>query len=87
MSMTESDFFRILPYALEGREFSIGQDGVEIRVDAEIIRISLIPQSPRTIAGLSMPVLKVGIDFGNLPDSAAQAFMRQFNLAFHRGGG
>jgi acetolactate synthase regulatory subunit len=87
MSLTESDFFRILPYALQGRDFSICQDGVEIRVDAEIIRISLIPQSPHTIAGLSMPVLKVGIDFGNLPDSAAQAFMQRFNLAFHRGGG
>jgi len=87
MSLTESDFFRILPYALQGREFSICQDGVEICIDAEIIRISMIPQSPRTIAGLSMPVLKVSIDFGKLPDTSARQFMRQFDLAFHRGGG
>jgi hypothetical protein len=87
MSITESDFFRILPYALDGRSFSICEDGVEICVDEEIIRISLIPQPPRTIAALSLPALKVSIDFGNLPDNAAQEFIRQFDLAFHRGGG
>jgi hypothetical protein len=87
MSMTESDFFRILPFALNDRAFNICQDGVEICVDAEIIRISLIPQPPRTIAALSLPALKVSINFGILSDNAAEGFIRQFDRAFHRGGG
>lgn len=87
MSITESEFFRILPYALEGQAFTARQDEVEVFVDAGVIRITLEPQSPRTISSLSMPALKVSIDFGILPDTAAQEFVQQFNRAFHRGGG
>jgi hypothetical protein len=87
MSMTESDFLRILPYSLEGQAFAVRQGEVETIVDAGIIRITLAPQLPTIIASLSMPALKVSIDLGILSDSAAREFMRQFNRAFHRGGG
>lgn len=87
MSMTESDFFRVLPSAMKGQAFTVIQGEVETIVDAEAIRITLVPQLPRTIAALSLPALKVSIDFGILSDSAAQEFIRQFDQAFHRGGG
>lgn len=87
MSMTESDFFRILPYALEGKAFNVRQGEVEVIVDAGIIRITLVSQPPTIIASLSMPTLKVTIDSGILPDATALEFMQQFNRAFHRGGG
>lgn len=52
-----------------------------------IATIRIAPMAERRIGALSLPVLRVRIDFDG-PESAREAeFVRRFERGFHRGGG
>lgn len=87
MSLSEQEFFRMLPLALAPHPYTIEMRKIFVETDDGKACISISPQAPRHIASLSLPVLAVDIDFGTLSKAAAMAFVKRFDQAFQRGGG
>ena len=87
MTISHSDFFRILPKAL--KSYPYGQEGNVINVSLDKAEISIIlsEQRHRQIASLSLPVTDVTFHLKNVAESMKSKFFKQFDRAYHRGGG
>ncbi len=91
MTISHSDFFRILPKALGKLRYQrqnniitvyIDDDGIE----GEII-ISLSKERIRKIASLNLPVTDVTFQQENITEKKKIEFFKHFDRAYHRGGG
>jgi hypothetical protein len=87
MTITHDDFFRLLPRALENREFEIINDTVLVKLNIGTLKISLTTESIRTIGSLKLPVSSVTFSFENSPEMECLSFFKDFDLAFQKGGG
>lgn len=87
MSLTVGEFYRILPVALATRQFTVEADTVSVQCEQGRALIRITPEPPRRIASLSFPVLKVAIEFADVPEPESRMFLERFDRAFHRGGG
>lgn len=87
MSLSEQEFFRLLPRALAPYVYTIDSRMICVETADGKARILISPQPPRLIASLTLPVLNVEIDIGNLSKEAATAFLKRFDQTFQRGGG
>ena len=87
MSLTEADFFRILPEAVKPCRYTVTADTVMVQCPQGMAHIRISAEAPRRIASLSFPVLKVAIEFGEMSELESKAFLERFDRAFHRGGG
>jgi hypothetical protein len=87
MSISREEFLRLLPKALAGMDFSV--DGREIRATAgpRGVLIRLSPERQRRAAMIMLPVIHVEITLEGFSESQSDGFMRQFELAYQRGGG
>lgn len=87
MGLTHADFFRLLPRAIDGRDYV--RDGVRVTIregDASVT-ITLGSQQVRKIALLEIPHADVTLTFDGWDEEAREAFMARFDRAFQRGGG
>ena len=91
MTISHSDFFRILPKALGKLRYQqqnniitvyLDNDGVE----GEIV-ISLSKERIRKIASLNLPVTDVTFQLENITEKKKIEFFKHFDRAYHRGGG
>lgn len=87
MSLSEVEFFRILPVAVAPCRYTVAADTVMVQCPQGRAHIRISAEAPRKIASLSFPVLKVAIEFSEMSDLESQAFLERFDRAFHRGGG
>lgn len=87
MSLSEVDFFRILPVAVAPCRYTVALDTITVRCPQGIAHIRISAEAPRRIASLSFPVLKVAIEFSGMAELESKAFLERFDRAFHRGGG
>lgn len=51
------------------------------------VTISTVPQPPRQLGAISLPVLEVCFDFGQCDQEERDTFIERFNRYFHKGGG
>ncbi|GJM03097.1 MAG: hypothetical protein DHS20C08_15980 [Rhodomicrobium sp.] len=92
MSATPREFYRSLkalapelPISDEQREFKL-PTGAGSAAGSAVISYTVLP--PRQVTGvLSLPQMKVMIEFDGAENEERQQFMRAFDLAFRRGGG
>jgi len=91
MTISHSDFFRILPKALGKFRYQqqnniitvcLDDDGIE----GEIV-ISLSKERIRKIASLTLPVTDVTFQLENITEKKEIEFFKNFDRAYHRGGG
>ena len=87
MSLSEVEFFRILPVAVTPCRYTVAADTVVVQCPQGMAHIRISAEAPRRIASLSFPVLKVAIEFTEMSEPESQAFLERFDRAFHRGGG
>lgn len=83
MQLTESEFLRLMPAAMQGRDFTLAAG----RVSASGINITYSALPNRVLGALSLPRLLVTLDVNGLDREDKEAFMRKFDLTFMRGGG
>ncbi len=87
MTISHSDFFRILPKALKSYPYKQEENIIRISLDEGEISIILSEERRRQIASLSLPVTDVTFHLKSVAESTKSKFFEQFDRAYHRGGG
>lgn len=87
MGISHREFFNTLPRATGGRRYEIDDRAITIVDGDRRVEIDLAPESRRNIASMSLPVTRVEMRFVGYDAAQADAFVRQFDLHFRRGGG
>ena len=87
MTISHSDFFRTLPKALKSYPYQQHENVVSIPLDGGEIVIILAVEQLRQIASLSLPMTTVTFQIRNVAEKSKEAFFRQFDRAYQRGGG
>lgn len=88
MGYSLDEFARVLPSAM--RDWRVGGEPGrwEVSIDGiPAVSISLVPQPPRRMGMLSIPVSAVSIRFQPHATDVVAEFMTRFDRGFHRGGG
>lgn len=87
MSITHREFLRTLPPAVDGADFSVNENVVQVGSESRGLRIELGPERERRIASLSLPITDVRFCFTGYSEQEVRQFMQRFDLYFRRGGG
>jgi hypothetical protein len=87
MTISHSDFLRILPKALKSYPYEHKDNVITVTLDKAEITIILSEERHRQIASLSLPVTDVTFQLKNVAESTKKDFFEQFDRAYHRGGG
>jgi len=87
MTISHSDFFRILPKALKSYQYEQVDNVVTVTLDKAEISIFLSEERRRQIASLLLPVTDVTFQLKNVAESTKNKFFVQFDRSYHRGGG
>lgn len=89
MGITHAEFVRLLPRALKSHHFVVHHN-TTVRVEGghnKHIDIVLGPEHVRQIALMRIATTDVTLSFTGYSDTERQAFLEQFDRAYHRGGG
>ena len=87
MTISHSDFFRILPKALKSYPYEQKENAITVILDKGEITIILSEERHRQIGSLSMPVTDVAFQLKNVAENTKRDFFTQFDRAYQRGGG
>lgn len=87
MSISHSEFFRILPKAVGAHPFQLSDNVITISLAEGEIRIILSEERERKIAGLVLPVTDVVFQIKNVAEKTKNEFFKQFDRSYQRGGG
>jgi len=87
MTISHSDFFRILPKALKSYPYVQEDNAIKLSLDEGEISIILSRERRRQIGSLSLPVTDVTFHLKNVAETTKKIFFEQFDRAYHRGGG
>jgi len=87
MTLTHADFFRLLPTALKGIEYTVAGDAIRFRLGEMQATITLAPEARRTIGALELPLTKIRFVFDGAGKEAIREFFERFDLAYRKGGG
>ena len=87
MTITHRDFFRILPKALKDYLYQQHENVVSILMDGGEIVIILAEEQLRQLASLTLPKTNVTFQIKNVAENTKTKFFKQFDRAYHRGGG
>ena len=87
MATTWEEFLRLLPVALAGWPYRIEGSEVEVGAHERGATITVGPLPPRQFGPVAIPRSRVVLVFRGLNQDERNAFLRQFERAFQRGGG
>ena len=87
MSISEAEFFRILPCALAPYAYTVMQNTITVVLEHGSIVITLSPQPDKKFPMLVLPVLAVNIRFKELSETDRKVFITRFDKSYQRGGG
>ena len=87
MSISEADFFRILPRALAPYAYTVIQNTINVVLDHGLIVITFSPQPDKKFAMLVLPLLAVNIRFKDVSETDWKVFITRFDKSYQRGGG
>ena len=87
MAITHKEFFRLLPAAIKKLNYEITGNIIDIIDGTKTISIELENETRRKIASLSLPMTKLSIRFRGYSDQDTDAFLREFERAYQKGGG
>ena len=87
MTITHRDFFRTLPKALKSYPYQQHENVINVTLEEGEIAITLSEEGVRQIASLSLPITNVTFQIKNVAENTKNEFFKQFDRAYHRGGG
>ena len=87
MSISHSDFFRLLPKAVKSYPYQQQDKEIKISLDGDEICITLSEERSRKIGSLTLPVTDVAFQVKNVAENTRNEFFKQFDRAYQRGGG
>jgi hypothetical protein len=88
MALTPEEFKRVFAQMMHGVNYTQSEYCLQIQTANLHLTVQLIPQAPRRIALLTLPVTRVELCFDNHSSLAERlAFMQCFSRSFQRGGG
>ncbi len=87
MGITHGELFRLLPAAIEHREYTVVGDRILITANDVPVEIQFSPERERQIASMRFPVTSLEFGFCDMNEFDIAAFMRRFDRVFHKGGG
>ncbi len=87
MGLTVEEFLRGARKLAEGAPFESSGDEFRIHLAEGDVRIHFQARPPRRLGTLQLPVTRVEIDLGDLPETQRCRFLQRFHLHFQRGGG
>lgn len=87
MAISHADFFRLLPGALSGLDFTVNGTTVVAEDGPRRLEITLLPEGRRRIALLELPVTEVRLTLTGYAPADADAILLRFDRAYQRGGG
>ncbi len=87
MTISHSDFFRILPKALKSYPYEQKDNAITVSLGEGEICIILSEERLRQIGSLSLPVTDVAFQLKNVAENTKKHFFTQFDRAYQRGGG
>lgn len=87
MSISHSDFLRILPKALASHTYQQIDNVITVTLGQGEITITLSEEGFRQIASLILPVTVVTFQLKDVAESTKSNFFEQFDRAYQRGGG
>ena len=87
MTITHRDFFRTLPKALKSYPYQQHENVINVTLEEGEIAITLSEEGFRQIASLSLPITNVTFQIKNVAENTKNEFFKQFDRAYHRGGG
>ncbi len=87
MGCTRAELLGWLPRIIGDARHAWSPDGVNIALGEGTVRIAWREQPPRRIAGLTLPVLAVTLQFDRVEVPVQERFLARFDLHTRRGGG
>ena len=87
MAATSCDIRRLLPIALRGWPYRVDGNKVEVGSPERGATITIDSLPPRGFGPVQIPRSQVMLAFRGLDAGEQEAFLRQFDRAFQRGGG
>lgn len=87
MSISRSEFYRMLPDALGTRALSGSGDSVSVETPGRRMEIVFCEEAPLRIASLTLPSARIELRFEGYGESEIAAALQRFDLYFRRGGG
>ncbi len=88
MSTTRPEFFRCLDVALDGLEHEVDGNHIVVRDGSKSIDLLLSPLPPRILSvTVHMERWLLRMEFVGYSEIQRDGFLKQFDRAFHRGGG
>lgn len=87
MGCTEAEWLGWLPAAVGSCSWRQEGSTASVDIPPGTLRLHWEVRSPRVIALMRMPVLRVGFAFSGLGAEQRYAFMKRFDLYMQRGGG
>lgn len=87
MGCTEVEWLGWLPRAVGVHEHEVDGCSARVRMGCGELLLTWHTQSPRVIALLRLPRLRMHFAFDHVPEPERLAFMKRFDLYTQRGGG
>lgn len=87
MAATWDDIVRLLPVALGGWPYEIDGTAIQVGTPDRGAVITVGPLPPRRLGLVEIRRSRVALAFHGLDAGEREAFLRQFDRAFQRGGG
>ena len=101
MGITHQELFRLLPAAVEHRQYTVAGDRITIAAEDACmgthalvcmhwyacIEICYSAEGERQIASMRFPVTSLQFGFRGWDEQQVGSFMRRFDRVFHKGGG
>lgn len=87
MTITRDDFLRLIPKALDGYNFEINGQTIQIPLGNGVIIILFERETTRMIGALKLPVTHITFCFENISQNETHKFFNKFDLAYQKGGG
>lgn len=87
MTISHSEFRRILERAFAGELRQVRSDRFDLEPEGGRISVILGQESSARIGIITIPVTTVSLEFHEMEEDEARAFLTRFDRAFQRGGG
>lgn len=87
MGFTRAEFLQLLPAALHDYPYTHRGDDIHVWVQGVPLTMTLGVEQVRRIAMLALPYIPVTFTYAGVAEADFQAFLRQFDLYYRKGGG
>ena len=87
MTISHDEFVRLLPKAINNKQYNINGNKIFVSGDKQSVEISLGEQTSRKLGNLKLPATIITIELTGYSIEEQEVFLQRFDLAYQRGGG